>query len=445
MVTANNHGIRVQMTVKGLAVRSISKTSAAYKIGLRPGDRILSVNNEPVGHELDFLYSTAADHLDFAVARGNRCSHLEMDRPVRGFTGVEFADQKLKRCANRCIFCFVDQMPPRMRRTLYIKDEDYRHSFLYGNYMTLSCLSKNDTGNIIRMGLSPIYVSVHVTDPGIRNRMMRNAKAPPVLDQLRHFQENNISFHTQIVVCPGHNDGAVLDRSIADLLGIGKGLLSVAVVPVGLTRYHRNGLSLPGTPEARAICSRVDAAGDADKKKSGHRRIFLADEFYIKAGIPIPARTYYEEFPQIENGVGLVRTLLDESRKAIQGISTGKPSRLKPAVVMTSASAGPVLAQIINKINRKLGSVTLATVVVPNRTFGESVTVAGLLTAQDVIHSIRGIKPAPQMAVVPGIMFNHNGVTLDGYSMERIERMCRIPVVAVSTVTELLKKTGIIR
>lgn len=262
--------------------------------------------------ELDFFYFAAASFLEIEIERGDRLGVVELERPEGSTLEVEFYEKPINRCTNRCVFCFIEQMPRGLRSSLYIKDEDFKHSFLNGNYVTLSSATQQDLERIVSIGLSPLYISVQATDLEIRREMLHNKRAPDIKEQLRFLKDNGICFHTQIVVCPGYNDAEVLDQTIRDLLSYESSLLSITLVPVGLTRFRRLPLEAVDKAKALEIFKQVTVFSDKTALE-GQRRIFLSDEFYIRAGVAIPPVAYYENYPQIENGIGLVRQLLQNA------------------------------------------------------------------------------------------------------------------------------------
>jgi putative radical SAM enzyme (TIGR03279 family) len=371
---------------------------------------------------------------------------FDVNRAMGAVLGVEFQPAAIRRCANRCIFCFIDQMPPGLRSGLYIKDEDLTHSFINGNYVTLASAREYDLRKIVRTGLSPLFISVHATDLPVRRRMLGNNRAPDIMGQLQVLSENGIRFHTQIVVCPGYNDSGVLNRTLADLLSFGDGLLSIAVVPVGLTRFRKVPLRPVEARSAGDICTLVSRASDRDRERFGIRRIFLADELLLKAGLPIPGTDYYEDYPQIENGVGLVRSLLDSWNTAKRRVRGRKrtPRRIPPEkryFLATSVSAFPTLKKIAKEVGQHCRGVTVNPITIPNRFFGELVTVAGLMCAGDVIRAVAEAKQGAPIdgVLLPAVMFNYAGFTLDGYSAARIEKACGVPVTIIEEVGELLE------
>ncbi len=368
-----------------MRVARVERNSAGFRAGIRPGDTVLRVNGEAVLHELDFSFLSAAAAFTVELVRRGQTRRVCVERRSARALGVTLSQKPIARCPNRCIFCFVDQLPRGMRKRLYIKDEDVRHSFLNGNYVTLCGAARRDLERIARYRLSPLYISVHATDTRVRTRMLRNPRAAAILDQLRFLERNGIAFHAQIVVCPGINDGAVLRRTLSALRRFRSGLLSLAVVPVGLTRHRSNGLRPVSRGEAARVVALVEKYSDEDRRGTRVRRIFASDEFYLTAGLSVPPRSYYGDYPQIENGVGLVRRLLDRWRSLKPSLGTACRSgrgRAKPwrALVATSKDASPFLERIVLDINAALPSACIEVAAVENRFFGDTVTVAVLLT-----------------------------------------------------------------
>ncbi len=428
----------------GVQVRSVSRGSPFYRGGLRKGDTILTINDEAIVDDLDFHFFIAEEQLLLAIRRGAVTLRLAVEREEGDFSGVELVEQPIRHCTNRCIFCFIDQMPPGLRKTLYIKDEDVRLSVFNGNYVTLSNFSNRDLDHLGKIGLSPLYISVHSTDPTIRRKMLRNSRTPPVLEQLRRLAGQGIRFHTQIVVCPGWNDGAVLSTTIRDLLKLGESVQSIAVVPVGLTRFRSMPLNPVDAGGARSICRSIGRISDLAAGRDGMRKVFLADEFFIKGAEPIPGTSYYEDFPQIENGVGLVRQLIDDWNAVVNRGRCGKRKRkrgegLGGVLLITSVSAYPFLQAIADELQRLRPEPAITVTAVVNRFFGETVTVAGLLTAADILREIRRrCRQTPlEMALLPSVLFNYNGYTLDGYSLHRMEKTAGIPLRIIDRIEEL--------
>jgi putative radical SAM enzyme (TIGR03279 family) len=430
----------------GIRISWIDVNSPAFKSGLRKNDIVIAVNGEPVKDELDFTFYTACENIEIQVRRKSKENDFVINRKSGEFLGIEFARTPIRRCRNKCIFCFIDQLPAGMRKRLYVKDEDYRYSFLNGNYITLSSLTVNEMNRIVKLGLSPLYISVHATDSEVRKKMLRNPHAGRIMEQLKEIQDNGIAFHTQIVVCPGINDGPVLEKSIHDLLTFKESLLSIAVVPVGLTK-HRKTIVRPVSPRgALRVCNTVLAMSEKDKEITGFRRLFIADEFLLMGGITIPSYTYYEDYPQIENGVGLIRLLLQEWRSVKEklqrkrgNITSGKVKRNTRYLLLTSVSARPFLEMIVSELGQFFKNINIIVEPVINRFFGESVTVAGLTTARDIMYSIRKYNHKADEVIVPQVILNYNGYTLDGFSVDRIIKNTGVNVVAVENLSHLVE------
>lgn len=432
---------------KNLKITALSEESPLYLAGLRVGDSIITVNDEKVEDDLDFSFYSATDYLEITYERDGEEYELECEREYGQFLEVEFEPEPIRRCGNKCLFCFVDQLPKGLRDGLYIKDEDYRQSFLHGNYVTLSTLKDREMDKIIRLGMSPMYVSVHATDPQVRELMLGNKRAGEILDQLEEFEENGISFHTQIVVCPGINDGKILKKSIFDLFKFDEGLLSIAIVPVGLTKFKNESLKSVTREQAIEVCDSVAKWSDTDKERNGFRRLFIADEYLIKAGKQIPEDDYYEDYAQIENGVGLVRTLLDEwdaikindeLQSSFDNLKTIKSN----FIIITSKSAESYISNISKEINEFASKEITSVLPINNNFFGSSVTVAGLITASDIIEQCKDKLDKDSVVVFPDVLLNYNGETLDGYTTEKISEAMGVDVLPVAGMEEFIKRIG---
>lgn len=436
-----NHQNTTGLPRKGLKIRNLSRDSFLYESGLRPADRILSVNGQQVTDELDFYFFASEQFLDIGLERRGRVGFIELERPPGSSMEVDFFEKPINRCSNRCVFCFIDQMPPGLRSSLYVKDEDFKHSFLNGNYVTLSSATKQDLERIVSIGLSPLFISVHATDPSVRAAMLRNRRAPDIREQLRFLEKNGISFHTQIVVCPGYNDGENLEKSVKDLFSYGQSLLSIAVVPVGLTRFRKEHLDAVDQQDASEICEKMNGISDRMALKDGVRKLFLADELYIRAGLPVPPASYYEDYPQIENGVGLVRQLLDSAKSLKRKLSRSGvvfTEKRDTVLVVTGQSAYTYIKEVFDDLNR-FTDCDYQVMSVENRFFGTTVTVTGLLAAADVIRSVKKKSADLEISevILPAVMFNHAGYTLDGYSPQRISSQIELPVRVSSTIEEV--------
>ncbi|MGB5932089.1 MAG: DUF512 domain-containing protein, partial [Anaerolineae bacterium] len=301
----------------GGVVSSGRRGSPAEKVGLLPGDELLSVNGHRLRDVIDYRFYSAEEELQFVIRRGGEVFTRRLRRGYGEDLGLDFQEvvfDGLRRCGNRCSFCFVDQLPPGMRSSLYIKDDDYRYSFLWGNFITLSNWSEEDWERVGEQGLSPLYVSVHATDLGLRRKIFGNPRLPDIREQLHRLGHLGIQVHAQVVVVPGLND-LHLERTVSDLVGFFPTVGSIGVVPVGLTRYHRAGLRGVTPREAKALVKQVSLWSGEFRVRYGCSLVYLADEFYLLAGLHPPPAEEYDDFPQLENGIGLVRRLLDEEMK----------------------------------------------------------------------------------------------------------------------------------
>jgi len=388
----NGKSGRVRISrVAGVRVESVARDSVAEEAGIAAGDRILSVSGKTVSDLLDLHFLTSRSRFLLRWATPGGEERETMVRTAGNPLGVFPEPVRVRRCRNRCIFCFVHQLPKGMRRSLYIKDEDVRLSFLHGQYVTFSDISEEEIRKIIRYGLSPLYVSIHTTDAPLRRRMLGNPRASDVMEVMRRLTSSGIELHGQIVVCPGINDGAELARSLEALAGLRPGLRSVAVVPVGLTA-HRTGLPplrAVSREEARATLSLLLRMRRSLGDREGEPFAVAADEYYLLAKKAIPGRRAYGSFSQIGNGVGLLRKFLDESRALL------RRKRWKRAdaggIVISGVSPRRYISGFLTEFSRRAGAPFLP-LAVPNRLMGESVTVTGLIGGGDILQALNGKK-----------------------------------------------------
>ncbi len=421
-------------------ISSIVPGSIAEELGLRPGDELLSVNGEPVRDLIDYRFLTAEEHvkLRLQTPRGERI--VEVDKHPDEDLGLVFDDPTfgtLRRCTQRCIFCFVDQLPPGMRRTMRIKDDDYRLSFLLGNFVTLTNLSADDVERIVRLRLSPLYVSVHATDEATRARLFRTRTHMRGLENLRYLAQRGIEFHAQIVLCPTINDGPQLERTVFDLAALFPGVRSVAVVPVGLTK-HRRGL-YPLTPVGPELAGQVIAQvrrwQEGFLARLGTRFVFAADELYLCAGAELPAIEEYEDFPQVENGVGLCVPFFRELK---QELEARRPlSDASHVAIVTGRAAKPLFDTVLGAAYD--GRPAPRVIAAKNELFGEQVTVAPLLGGRDVAREVRALGQHCDLALVPSAALNEDGLFLDDLSLDDVRAQCGVALRAVAGARELVE------
>jgi putative radical SAM enzyme (TIGR03279 family) len=361
-----------------IRVQSVAPDSLGAELGLAPGTELLAVNGRPLEDFLDWEFLTADDRfvLSARLATGQEVE-FDIERPEGLAMGVTLEPPRIRRCGNHCDFCFVDGNPEGLRSPLYIRDDDYRLSFRYGNFATLTNLKPWDMERIVEYRLSPLYVSVHATDPTIRRWLLRNPEAPDIIPQLGWFAQRGIAFHAQVVLVPGVNDGPTLERTLGDLYGLGAGVLSVSVVPVALTEFSKHGLVRePTVPECRAALATVDRmATRALAERGGGPWCYGADDLYLQAGEPLPEAAWYGDFEQRENGVGAVRFLQTRIAAAVDRLPDLAGKRIG---VVTGRAMGPLMPQVLADVASTTGG-RFELIVVENTLFGSSVTTAGLL------------------------------------------------------------------
>jgi putative radical SAM enzyme (TIGR03279 family) len=414
---------------------NVTEGSIAYETGLEKGDIILSINGNPVKDVIDFMFLARDNTLTLKIQRANKIHQFKIKKKENEHIGIEIKSFRTKSCRNKCIFCFVDQMPKGMRKTLYLKDDDFRMSFLYGNYITLTNLTDADKKRIIDQRLSPLYVSIHTTDNDLRKKMLGNIKAANILKELLELTAAKIRIHTQIVLCPGLNDGEELSKTIKDLLKFYPYVASIAVVPVGLTKYKKSQIRPFEKSEAIKVIETVKQTRSRCKKRYGDPVVYLADEFYIKADLPFPPLKDYGDLPQIENGVGLVPSFLQAARK----LKIPRKIEARKVAVFTGVSFMPYLEELVKKLNAVEG-LDLEVFKVENSFFGPSVTVTGLLTGKDVVKTIGG-KTGADCLLVPDITLKHGSdMFLDDLTLKDVEECLGMRVRAIEPTPEGLLK-----
>ncbi len=414
------------MVVKGARVEKVDKGGIADEVGIEPGDVITAVNGRPLQDLIDFRYYCADENIEIDLTKGDgELWTVEIEKEIDEDLGLSFSEaafDHIRACANKCVFCFVDQMPQGMRETLYIRDDDYRLSFLQGNFITLTNLNEADLTRILQMRLSPLYISVHTTNPELRQRMLGNRNAGKILEVLSRLADGGVDFHTQIVLCPGYNDGPELTRTLSELSGLWPSILSIAVVPLGLTKQRADLplLSMLTPDEAGGIIEQVRPFQERFQNLHGEALVYLADEIYLLAGAEIPPAELYADFPQLENGVGLTRVFYDSfAREA--GRLPEKLSAHKKVSLITGTSGARVLVPVAERLEQ-VHNLSIAVKAIPNRLFGETVTVAGLLTGQDVVTELKG-KDLGELVLVPSVMCKRDeAVFLDGLTPEILAR-----------------------
>ena len=422
-------------------IAEVGEGSIAESLELRIGSRILTVNGTRVRDGIDFAFLTAEEELELEVVDPEGAAFVcEISRDASESLGIVPADDKIRECANECVFCFIDGNPPGARDPLWLRDDDFRLSFTYGSYVTLTNLGPRGLQRLVDQRLSPMYVSVHATNPELRVRLLKNDRAGLILDQLRFLLDGGLEVHAQAVLCPEWNDGDELDRTIRELYALGEGVLSLSVVPVGLTRYNLNRpVRLLRADEAETAVKQTESIRGRALAERGKRWCYAADELFLIAGREMPGAAYYDDWPLLENGVGALRSLLD-------GFERGK-GRLAPVEgvervrFVTGTSMRPWLAELAPVISRAMGCF-VEIVAVENRYFGPSVTIAGLLGGADLVEGVRAGQPG-DLVLLPGTALNDDGIFIDGVGLAEVaDRLAPARVRAGHDLVETLMGTA---
>ena len=414
----------------GAEIVRILPESVAQIAGIIPGDIILSVNGHEICDSIDFMFFGSEEELRIIAKRKEKRFSFTLTPKEGEDVGIELKPFKIRTCTNKCIFCFVHQLPKGLRKTLYVKDEDYRMSFLYGNYVTLTNLTPQDENRIIQQRLSPLYLSVHSTNTTIRTTLLGNPKAPDILREIAFFKEQKIRMHCQIVLCPGYNDGKDLEKTIRDLYNFYPYVSSIALVPVGITSHRKSGPRLKPVEKDDALraLSQVDSFQKRFRKKHGDSIVYAADELYIKAEAEFPPLREYGELPQIENGVGMIPQFMHHSKR-VKIPQTGSKKRF---VTFTGVSFYPYLTKFIDKL--KKSGTDIQAVPVENTFFGKSITVTGLLTGRDVIKTLDEFIRKDDILLIPDVVMKEGEeVFLDDIAKKDLEDLLAVTAVVVES------------
>ena len=414
----------------GAEIASVLPESVAYAAGIAPGDIILSVNGHKVCDSIDFMFFRNEEKLHVIAKRKDKRLSFPLVLKEGQDAGIELKPFKIKTCKNRCIFCFVHQLPNGLRKTLYVKDEDYRMSFLYGNYITLTNLSPQDKKRIIQQKLSPLYLSVHSTSGTLRNTLLGNPKAPDILKEIAFFKEHKIRMHCQVVLCPGYNDGKDIEKTIRDLYKFYPYVLSIALVPVGITSHRKSGPKLRPVEKDDALraLSQVDSFQKRFRKKHGDSIVYASDELYIKGEAEFPPLREYGDLPQIENGVGMIPLFMHHAKR----VKIPQLGAKKRFVTFTGVSFYPYLTKFMEKL--KKNGTDIEAVPVENTFFGKSITVTGLLTGRDVIKTLHENIKKDDILLIPDVVMKEGEeVFLDDISRRDLEDLLAVTAVVVES------------
>lgn len=416
-------------------ILAVLPRSIAEKAGVRGGDMLVSINQNEIRDVLDYRFYLTDTNVSVTLLRGEASYTVHINKGEYDDIGLSFETplmDKKHSCTNRCVFCFIDQLPPGMRESLYFKDDDDRLSFLHGNYVTLTNLKDADIDRIIKMHISPVNVSVHTTNPDLRVKMMKNKHAGEVLSYLGRMADAGIALCTQIVLCKGLNDGAELDRTMRDLIQYHPSLRSCAIVPVGLTKYREKLYPLEAfsPEECAAVIEQVNAFGEECLQKFGTRIFYCSDEFYVRAGLPLPEEDYYEDYSQIENGVGMLTSMRSEFDLELDYLDELLSGFRAPRTVSvaTGMAAHEHISSLAKELMARVEGLTVNVYPIVNNFFGESVTVAGLLTGGDVIEQLMG-KDLGDELLFPAVMLRADGdVFLDDMTPDELSARLGVPV-----------------
>lgn len=416
-------------------ISEVQKGSPAFYAGIKAGDTLISLNGEEIVDVLDYRFyqNDRKVKIEFLNAKG-RLKAKTVKKNAEDELGLCFETylmDKQRSCKNKCVFCFIDQLPKGMRHSLYFKDDDSRLSFLFGNYITLTNLTEHEISRIIKMHISPVNISVHTTNPELRVQMMKNKHAGEVLGVIDRLNEAGIGMNCQLVLCPDYNDGEELEKTLADLTAK-ENIGCIAAVPVGLTK-HREGLpELKPFDKERALktVEILERFGEETKKATGQRKVFASDEFYILAEKPIPEADFYEDFLQLENGVGLWALLKSEASSAIEDAEVLENERT--VSIATGVSAYPLIAEIVDKLKKKCHNLTVNVYPIKNEFFGEQITVSGLITGGDILNQLEGKKLGDELLIPSSMLRHENDLFLDDMHIDTLGERLGVKITAVN-------------
>lgn len=433
--------------VRPALITNVLPDSIAAEVGFEAGDRLVSINGQPPRDLIDYQFLCADEVLELKVLDSRGKSHVvEIEKDYDDDLGLEFESalfDGLIQCTNRCPFCFIDQQPPGKRQSLYLKDDDYRLSFLYGSYLTLTNLTEREWQRIAQMRLSPLYVSVHATEPEVRTRLLKNPRAGLILEQLRWFQAQRLQIHAQVVLCPDINDGEHLERTLLDLAQFYSDELptvaSVAVVPVGLTRFRPDADELVPVTSAKAqeVIAQVQALQAKFRQQLGTTFAWLADEWFLIGRQPLPPESHYEDYPQIGNGVGSIHQFLTQFRTVAKQL----PKQVSPPRRLTWVVGNAVeyaFEPIVNRLNQVKG---LTVQLAPLRSdyWGQEITVTGLLTGQDLLQGLAD-KDLGDAILLPALMLKHDEARLlDDMTVEAVQTQLQTPIWPAQSIEDLIE------
>ncbi|HJG03249.1 MAG TPA: DUF512 domain-containing protein [Megamonas funiformis] len=427
---------------KGGIISAIHQGSLAEELELVPGDKIISINEQELTDIIDLSFALADEEIEMLIEHENGEQEIiAFEKDIDEELGAEFESAvfgKIRQCANNCYFCFVDQVAPNMRDSLYIKDDDYRLSFLYGNFVTMTNMGPRDLERIHRLHLSPLYISVHTTNPKLRGEMLRTKRGELIMEQLAKLNEADVEYHTQVVLCPGLNDGEELDRTIQDIISMQPYAKTLGIVPVGLTKFRENCYPLKtfDAQGAKKVIEQVRHWQEKMRKQTGKNFIYLSDEFYLLAGEPLPKAEEYDGFPQLDNGIGLTRNFIEQWKET--EINPNNYQKLLNLDIICGKSAGKVIKNLVDELN--IDNLNANVLALENEFFGHEVTVTGLLTGQDIIKNLKQNKANRDGIIIPSCALREGeDIFLDDYTLEDIKKAFPDEEVKVASDAIMLK------
>ena len=435
----------VERVETGLQIRLVHPDGIGEAIGLQSGDVVETVNGHPVRDPIDYRFYMGEEDVSALVRRGEDRFLFEIEKDIEDDLGVDFEDMPILKCDNKCVFCFLHQMPKGLRKTLYYQDDDYRLSFLHGAYVTLTNLSEDEFQRIIDQKLSPMYISVHATDPKLRAELLGRRGATPVLGRIDILARHGIQMHAQVVLCPGINDGQALKQTIFDLAARHPRIESVGVVPLGLTKFRKNLPRLNRVTRADAAMAirQITAWQKMLKKRFGTRFVYLGDEMYLLTGQSVPPQSEYDGFPLVENGIGMVRRFVDGFENRIEDLENLALPQQR-FVLVTGMLGTHFLNAMVKRLNQ-ISWIDARVVPVVNRFLGEGITVSGLLSGNDIGRAlIDACIISDETVLLPPNCLNHNGLFLDDLLLKDLEQKvgCRAVVGTYDLVETIQNAVG---
>ncbi|WP_353894383.1 DUF512 domain-containing protein [Proteinivorax hydrogeniformans] len=426
-------------------IKDVALDSIAHQLEIEKGDYLITINDQTPEDIIDYNLLQTEEEINLHIEKSNGENYIfEIDKEFHEDLGLIFENPTLddiKSCHNNCVFCFIDQLPLGMRKTLGVKDDDYRLSFLHGNYVTLTNLTQQEISRIIRLNLSPLYISIHVSDDAKRQEVMGTPKAKGILPLLQKLSDNGIEFHGQLVLCPGVNDGKQLEDTLESLENLLPSLLSLSAVPVGLTTHRTNCYPLRrfNKEESKAIIQTVNKYRDRYKEKCGKATVYAADEFYVNSNTAIPSGEYYEDYPQLENGIGITSLFLDNLKEVQKKL----PESITPQniTIVTGKSSYQYVKELDDVLNT-IDGLNSQCIKVENKFFGKSITVAGLLTGQDIYESLKDVSLGDIVFIPRACLKDDSPIFLDGQTLQQLEQKLNIDIKAVNNSSEILEILG---